>query len=146
MSYRRRSKVTWLCDAGGCGGVRQKVSFPKRFLRDEARHVAFGTAHLRYLLEREPQRRGSLVAAVERRSRMLASISGLNPYVHDSLVVLAGAGNAVAQIRLGADRVRELHQEMDQARRERLQNLGFRLEEATALSAHHTKTSCRWIE
>jgi hypothetical protein len=70
---------------------------------------------------------------------MLASISGLNPYVHDSLVILAGGGPSVAQIRLGAHLVRELHQEMDQARRERLQNLGFGLEEATALSAYHTK-------
>ena len=107
--------------------------------RDEARHVAFGTTHLRYLLEREPQRRGALIAAVERRSRMLASISGLSSYVHDSLVVFAGGGTAVEHIRLGADRVRELHREMDRARRERLENLGFGTDEAIALSAYHTK-------
>jgi hypothetical protein len=107
--------------------------------RDEARHVAFGTAHLRYLLKREPERRRSLAAAVEQRSRMLASISGLSPYVHDSLVVLSGGGTSVPQIRRGAHLVKELHQQMDRARRERLQSLGFGFEEAISLSAYHTK-------
>jgi TusA-related sulfurtransferase len=107
--------------------------------RDEARHVAFGTAHIRYLLAREPERRGSLAVAVERRSRMLASISGLSPYVHESLVVLAGGGTSIPQIRHGAHLVKKLHREMDQARRERLENLGFGLEEAATLSAYHTK-------
>jgi len=60
--------------------------------RDEERHVAFGTEHLRYVLEREPERRSSLTAAVERRSRVLASVSGLSPYVRDALVVFAGGG------------------------------------------------------
>jgi hypothetical protein len=107
--------------------------------RDEARHVAFGVAHLRYVLEREPLRRGSLAAAVERRSRMLASVSGLSPYVHDALVVLAGGGVAPAQVRLGALRVAALHREMDLARRERLQSLGFAAQNAESLSSFHTK-------
>ncbi len=107
--------------------------------RDESRHVAFGTAHLRYVLEREPERRGSLAAAVERRSRMLASISGLSPYVYDSLVVIAGGGISPAQIHEGARRVAGLHREMDRARRERLRSLGFGDDEATKLSSFHTK-------
>jgi hypothetical protein len=107
--------------------------------RDEARHVAFGVAHLRYVLEREPLRRASLAAAVERRSRMLASVSGLSPYVYDALVVLAGRGVAPAQVRVGAQRVAVLHREMDLARCERLQSLGFGAENAEALSSFHTK-------
>ncbi len=107
--------------------------------RDEARHVAFGTQHLRYVLEREPERRGSLAAAVDRRSRVLASVSGLSPYVYDALVVLAGGGVTLDKIRQGARRVAELHREMDRARRERLQSLGFGAEEAQTLSAFHTK-------
>jgi hypothetical protein len=70
---------------------------------------------------------------------MLASVSGLSPYVYDALVVMAGGGVAAAQIREGARRVAELHREMDRSRRERLQSLGFDAEEATALSAFHTK-------
>jgi hypothetical protein len=107
--------------------------------RDEARHVAFGTEHLRYVLGREPARRASLAAAVERRSRMLASVSGLSPYVYDALVVIAGGGVSPAEIRQGARRVAGLHREMDRARRERLQALGFGQDEASTLSAYHTK-------
>jgi hypothetical protein len=107
--------------------------------RDEARHVAFGMAHIRYALNQEPEQRGALAAAVERRSRMLASISGLSPYVYDSLVIMAGGGVSPEQIRRGAQHVAGLHREMDRARRERLQGLGFSVEEATTLSTYHTK-------
>lgn len=107
--------------------------------RDEARHVAFGMEHLRYVLEREPERRTSLAAAVERRSRMLAAISGLSPYVYDALTIIAGGGISPGQVRDGARHVAAMHREMDRARRERLQSLGFRTDEATMLSAYHTK-------
>jgi hypothetical protein len=107
--------------------------------RDEARHVAFGAEHVRYVLQTEPEKRRSLAAAVERRSQALADISGLSPYVSDALVVLAGGGVSVAQIREGARRVLALHREMDSSRRERLQSLGFSSADATKLSAYHTK-------
>ena len=90
-------------------------------------------------MEREPGRRASLAAAVERRSRMLAAISGLSPYVHDALTVLAGGGILPRQIREGAHRVAALHREMDRARRERLQSLKFDAEGARTLSSYHTK-------
>jgi len=107
--------------------------------RDEARHVAFGMEHLRYVLEREPERRASLAAAVERRSRMLAAVSGLSPYVYDALTVLAGGGISPVRVREGARQVALLHREMDRARRERLQSLGFDTQEASTLSAYHTR-------
>ena len=107
--------------------------------RDEARHVAFGVEHTRYVFEREPETRLSMTAAVERRSQMLASISGLSPYVHDALVIYAGGGVAVGQIRTGARYVAELQREMDRARRERLQSLGFEPGAASQMSAYHTK-------
>lgn len=107
--------------------------------RDEARHVAFGTEHLRYVLQTEPEKRSSLAAAVERRSQILASVSGLSPYVHDALVVLAGGGVSIPQIRTGTRLVLELHREMHRSRQERLQSLGFSGEQASELSTYHTK-------
>jgi hypothetical protein len=107
--------------------------------RDEARHVAFGTEHMRYVFEREPDIRLSMAAGVERRSQTLASISGLSSYVHDALVVFAGDGISIPQIRTGSRNVAELQREMDRARRERLQSLGFDPAVATAMSAYHTK-------
>ncbi|HSU68794.1 MAG TPA: ferritin-like domain-containing protein [Tepidisphaeraceae bacterium] len=107
--------------------------------QDEARHVAFGTAHLRYVLKLEPEKRTALSLAAERRSRMLASVSGLSPYVHDALVVLAGGGQSPEQVRQGTRLVAALHHEMNQTRRDRLQSLGFESGEAERLSAFHTK-------
>jgi TusA-related sulfurtransferase len=107
--------------------------------RDEARHVAFGTEHMRYVFEREPETRRTMAAAVERRSQVLASISGLSPYVHDALVIFAGGGVSVAQIREGARRVGVLQREMDRTRRERLQSLGFEPKVASNMSTFHTK-------
>jgi len=107
--------------------------------RDEARHVAFGMEHMRFVLGSEPERRSSMAAAVERRSQVLASVSGLSPYVHDALVIYSGGGVSPAQIRRGASCVGELHREMDRARRERLQSLGFGTQDAEQLSAYHTK-------
>ena len=107
--------------------------------RDEARHVAFGMEHMRYVFAREPQARISLTTAVERRSRMLASISGLSPQVHDALVVYTGGGISIAQIREGARQVAWLHREMNRTRQDRLQSLGFEPSHAAAMSAYHTK-------
>jgi hypothetical protein len=107
--------------------------------RDEARHVAFGVEHVRYVLRQEPERCSTLSAAVEQRSRMLAAISGLSPYVHDALVVYAAGGIAPNQIREGTAAVARLQREMDRQRRERLQGLGFDAQTATQMSVHHTK-------
>ena len=92
--------------------------------RDEARHVAFGTEHMRYVFEREPEKRLSLVAAVERRSQLLASISGLSPYVYDALVVYAAEvfhPRKSVRARVTAPTFSAKWT----ARRERLQALGF---------------------
>jgi hypothetical protein len=70
---------------------------------------------------------------------MLAAISGLSPYVHDALTVLAGGGISPVQVREGARHVTALHREMDGTRRERLQSLGFKTDEASTLSAYHTQ-------
>jgi TusA-related sulfurtransferase len=107
--------------------------------RDEARHVAFGVEHMRYVFEREPEMRLSMAAAVERRSQMLASISGLSPYVHDALVIYAGGGLSIAQVRAGATHVAALQREMDRTRRDRLQSLGFDPTQSANISAYHTK-------
>jgi hypothetical protein len=80
-----------------------------------------------------------MAAAVESRSRMLASISGLSPYVHDALVIYAGGGISNAQVRAGTRDVADLQREMDRTRRERLQSLGFDPRLAANMSAYHTK-------
>ena len=108
-------------------------------LADEARHVAFGVAHLEHRLATDPGLRGRLRAAVEHRHDVLASTAGLHAGVHDALVVLAAGAWAPAAVAAGWDRVQALVAEMDEGRRRRLARLGFSPAEAADLSALHTR-------
>jgi hypothetical protein len=108
-------------------------------LQDEARHVAFGLAHLEEQLSVEPALRDRLRAAVERRHRVLERTAGLADEVHDALVVLAAGAWTPEAIGAGWDRVQELQAEMDTGRRRRLGRLGFSETEAAELSMLHTR-------
>jgi hypothetical protein len=107
--------------------------------QDEARHVAFGLAHLERHLGLEPALRERLVAAVHRRHDALADTAGLNADVFDALVVIAAGSLAPAAIARGFAAVTELVHDMDRGRRRRLLRLGFPEAEAAALSELHTR-------
>jgi hypothetical protein len=107
--------------------------------QDEARHVAFGLAHLARHVEIDPDLRGRLAAAVARRHAALAHTAGLNADVFDALVVLAAGGWAPAALRRGHAAVVALAADMDAGRRARLARLGFAPDEAAALSSLHTR-------
>ena len=107
--------------------------------QDEARHVAFGLAHLSRHVALDPGLRGRLAQAIQSRNQALAQTAGLNEEVFDALVILAAGGFEPEQIALGHDRVLTLHHDMDHGRRVRLERLGFSEEEAAALSALHTR-------
>lgn len=107
--------------------------------RDEARHVAFGTAHTAHLVARDPAFLGRLRGAVERRHEALRDTAGLNQDVYDSLVLLAAGSWEPSAIRRGWDAVQGLQHRMDDGRRRRLAYLGFPDDEAAELSALHTK-------
>jgi hypothetical protein len=106
---------------------------------DEARHVAFGVAHLEYQAERDPQLRGRLRAAVERRHDTLVDTAGLNADVFDALVVFAAGGWTPEAIAHGYRKVMGLTAEMDEGRQRRLVRLGFPADEAKELSALQTR-------
>ncbi|WP_028924673.1 hypothetical protein [Pseudonocardia acaciae] len=106
---------------------------------DEARHVAFGVAHLEHQAALDPTLRGKLRAAIERRHDALVDTAGLNADVFDALVVLAAGEWTPAAIARGHRAVAELHRAMDDGRRQRLARLGFPPDEAAELSALHTR-------
>ena len=106
---------------------------------DEARHVAFGMAHLQHQSTLDPTLRAKLRAAVERRHDALADGTGLNADVFDSLVVLAAGAWTPEAIARGHAAVQRLHAAMDEGRRQRLSRLGFPDDEAKELSALHTR-------
>ena len=107
--------------------------------RDEARHVAFGTAHTGHIVRGDPAFLGRLRGAVERRHEALRDTAGLNQEVYDSLVLLAAGSWEPAAIRRGWDAVQALQRRMDDGRRRRLAYIGFPDDEAAELSALHTR-------
>ena len=107
--------------------------------QDEARHVAFGLAHLGRHVDEEPALRERLAAAIERRHASLAHTSGLNSEVFDALILLAAGSWEPAALRRGHAAVVELQRDMDDGRRQRLLRLGFAPEQAASLSALHTR-------
>lgn len=108
-------------------------------LRDEARHVAFGVAHLEHAVAADPRLRGRLRHAVERRHDALRHAAGLNQEVLDALVVLAAGSWAPDAVAAGWAAVQRLQHDMDEGRRRRLVRLGFPDGEAAELSALHTR-------
>ena len=106
---------------------------------DEARHVAFGMAHLAQHAQHDASLLRRLAQAIERRHDALQHTAGLNEEVFDGLVLLAAGGWEPAAIAAGHDAVQDLTREMDQGRRSRLRKLGFDRDEAIALSALHTR-------
>ncbi|HUS27169.1 MAG TPA: hypothetical protein VMZ53_01635 [Kofleriaceae bacterium] len=107
--------------------------------QDEARHVAFGLAHLQRHVSLDATLRGRLAAAIERRHGALQSTAGLNAEVFDALVLLAAGDWSPASLRRGHAAVVELAADMDKGRRQRLARLGFDADQAASLSALHTR-------
>jgi hypothetical protein len=108
-------------------------------LQDEARHVAFGQAHLEHRIVREPELKDRLSAAVVRRHDALRDTAGLNQHVFDALVVLAAGSWEPAAVARGYAMVDALHRDMADGRRRRLGRLGFDEEVAVELAALHTR-------
>jgi TusA-related sulfurtransferase len=107
--------------------------------QDEARHVAFGLAHLSRHLEHDAGLHDRLAMAVERRHDALQDTAGLNGEVFDALVLLAAGAWTPEALETGWDAVVALQQDMDEGRRKRLRRLGFAPEEAAHLSSLHTR-------
>jgi len=108
-------------------------------LQDEARHVAFGQAHLEHAVGGDPRLRDRLRAVVERRHAALADTAGLNADVFDALVVVAAGDWEPHALRAGWRAVQQLQDDMDAGRRRRLARLGFSDADARALSQLHTR-------
>ncbi len=111
----------------------------KLVARDEARHVAFGMAHLEYRLSQDPGYLSALKAAIEQRYDTLSASAGLNEEVFDALILLAAGSSEPAAIRIGFERVQKLKQDMAIGRKARLVRLGFPPQEAEQLSSLHTR-------
>jgi hypothetical protein len=107
--------------------------------RDEARHVAFGMAHLEHRLSVEPDYRTRLQNAVEQRHDDLATTAGLNEDVFDALTLLAAGALDPEAVARGHLAVQTLKLEMAAGRKARLLRLGFAPGLAQRLADMHTR-------
>lgn len=107
--------------------------------QDEARHVAFGVAHLTWHVNKQPSCLDRLTIAIERRHDMLANTAGLNEEVFDALILLAAGSLQPEALRAGWNKVQTLITDMDQGRIKRLRKIGFSDSKAQSLSALHTR-------
>src|SRR6185295_20097332 len=84
--------------------------------QDEARHVAFGVAHLRQHLTKDPSYKPRLADSVHRRHEALRETAGLNAEVFDALVLIAAGSWDPEDVRKGHERVMQLTHDMDAGR------------------------------
>jgi TusA-related sulfurtransferase len=106
---------------------------------DEARHVAFGMAHLEYRLAVQPDYLARLQNAVEQRHEELAPTAGLNEEVFDALVLLAAGELTPTAVARGHAAVQQLKHKMAAGRKARLLRLGFDPGQAQRLADMHTR-------
>ncbi len=107
--------------------------------RDEARHVAFGMAHLMSRIKQEPDFLTRLSNAIQSRNDALSGTSGLNEEVFDALILLAAGEFTPQAIAAGYVRVQQLMLDMAEGRQARLEKLGFARGTAQRLSSLHTR-------
>lgn len=107
--------------------------------QDEARHVAFGMAHLREQILCDPGILTKLANSVHRRHEALRNTAGLNAEVFDALVLVASGSWDPADLRRGHESVMRLVQEMDELRQRRMIQMGFGETQAQELSSLHTR-------
>lgn len=112
--------------AAGCSG-------------DEARHVAFGVAHLTKHVREDPALLEHLAEAIEHRHDTLAHTAGLNEEVFDSLVLLVAGSWQPEMFRAGWGKAQILIADMGRGRVRRLRKIGFDGQKAQPLSALHTR-------
>ena len=129
--------LLWFLHEHGPDPVTREIA--RMAAQDEARHVAFGLAHLARHADEDPTLRPRLADAIRRRHDALANTAGLNEEVFDSLLLMAAGAWSPEALRTGWAKVQDLVTDMDKGRTRRLLKLGFHENEAAELSALHTR-------
>lgn len=106
--------------------------------RDEARHVAYGVMRIKYQLQKDPLLKKQLVQAIEERASYLYAVAGGDPFIVDSLAILAGGGSEPRQIEAGLARLTRMHDYLHESRMKRLILAGFDKETAAKVSELHS--------
>ncbi|MBW2282559.1 MAG: ferritin-like domain-containing protein [Deltaproteobacteria bacterium] len=99
-------------------------------MQDEARHVSYGLQHLKWVLDKTPERKPQLHAALDEAENF--SISQFDSALFEAMIVLAGKGTKPDQIKRGIEIVGTLQIKQIEEYFQRLRRSGF--EERIAVS------------
>ncbi len=108
---------------------------------DEARHVAYGTGHLRVQLRHDPRAIDRFVGALEERISFAKEVSGIPPQVQEALVVLAGGDDRGSAFANGTHQVAAFQAELQENRLRRLISSGVPDAAAKHISDLHARAS-----
>lgn len=107
--------------------------------RDESRHVGYGVARVRYQLMKEPSLKQQFLKAIEDRASYLFAVAGADPYMMQSLTILAGGGDDAKHIEIGIEKIRDMHKSFERTRIARLMLAGFDKDTAERISSLHSE-------
>ncbi len=110
----------------------------RRARADEARHVHFGMAHVRYFLAQSPAHFEELLQTVRQRAAYMSAVTEVSPRIQEALAVLAAGGLDPVRLAEGTAAVRSLIEQMHEHRLQRLLAAGFTAEQAAEISRLHT--------
>ncbi len=91
-------------------------------MQDEARHVAYGVKHLKYLIERHPERAEEVHALLDVGEQAIFKLT-LEPQTSEPRAILAGGG--LANIELGMARMAFIYRKQVKEYLNRLRIAGF---------------------
>lgn len=110
-----------------------------RYVRkDESRHVAYGMAHMKSVLEQNPKKINALKDTVFKRKEFMDELSGESTLLLEAMAMLAGGGTSIGDYVRGYDSVVELQKKMNVNRIKRLVDIGIDEDLAHDLSRIHT--------
>ncbi|MCP3987233.1 MAG: hypothetical protein GY723_22835, partial [bacterium] len=92
-------------------------------MQDEARHVSYGLQHLKWIVDKAPERREQLHAALDEAENF--SLKQFDSALFEAMIVLAGKGTKPDQIKKGVEIVGTLQIKQVEEYFQRLQRAGF---------------------
>lgn len=106
--------------------------------QDETRHVAYGMAHLKSVLEQNPKKINMLKDTAFKRKEFMDELNGESTLLLEALATLAGGDCSISSYKKGYDAVVDLKSKMDKNRVKRLIEIGIDEDLAIDISKVHT--------
>ena len=106
--------------------------------QDESRHVAYGMAHLKSVLEQNPKKINILKDTAFKRKEFMDELNGESTLLLEAMATLVAGDCSISNYKKGYDAVVDLKEKMDKNRVKRLIDIGIDEDLAVDISKVHT--------